>query len=70
MIILQLTLKIMLGKVMPVLGICLGMEMFFEKSEEGKEQGLNVIDGEVNSSTKHNESSTYGLEQFRDRTTK
>ena len=32
---------------MPVLGICLGMEMFFEKSEEGKEQGLNVIGGEV-----------------------
>ena len=32
---------------MPVLGICLGMEMFFEKSEEGKEMGLNVIDGEV-----------------------
>ncbi|MHA7646479.1 imidazole glycerol phosphate synthase subunit HisH [Nitrosopumilus sp. S4] len=31
----------------PVLGICLGMEMFFEKSEEGKEKGLNVIDGEV-----------------------
>ena len=32
---------------MPVFGICLGMEMFFEKSEEGKEQGLNVINGEV-----------------------
>ena len=32
---------------MPVLGICLGMEIFFEKSEEGKEKGLNVIDGEV-----------------------
>jgi len=32
---------------MPVLGICLGMEMFFEKSEEGKEKGLHVIDGEV-----------------------
>ena len=31
----------------PVLGICLGMEMFFEKSEEGKEKGLDVIDGEV-----------------------
>jgi len=31
------------GEIMPVLGICLGMEMFFEKSEEGKEQGLNVI---------------------------
>lgn len=32
---------------MPVLGICLGMEMFFEKSEEGKEKGLNVIEGKV-----------------------
>jgi glutamine amidotransferase len=32
---------------MPVLGICLGLEMFFEKSEEGRERGLNVIDGEV-----------------------
>jgi len=31
----------------PVLGICLGMEMFFEKSEEGKEKGLNIIGGEV-----------------------
>ena len=31
----------------PVLGICLGMEMFFEKSEEGKEKGLDVIEGEV-----------------------
>ena len=31
----------------PVLGICLGMEMFFEKSEEGDEKGLNVIDGKV-----------------------
>ena len=35
------------GESMPVLGICLGMEMFFAKSEEGKEQGLNVINGEV-----------------------
>ena len=32
---------------MPVLGICLGMEMFFAKSEEGKEKGLDVFDGEV-----------------------
>ena len=31
----------------PVLGICLGMEMFFAKSEEGIEEGLMVIDGEV-----------------------
>ena len=35
------------GNNTPVLGICLGMEMFFEKSEEGKERGLGVIDGEV-----------------------
>jgi len=31
----------------PVLGICLGMEMFFEKSEEGHEKGLGVIKGDV-----------------------
>ncbi|EGG41151.1 imidazole glycerol phosphate synthase, glutamine amidotransferase subunit [Candidatus Nitrosarchaeum limnium SFB1] len=31
----------------PVLGICLGMEMFFEKSEEGKEKGLGIIQGDV-----------------------
>ena len=31
----------------PVLGICLGMEMFFEKSEEGKENGLDIMKGEV-----------------------
>ena len=31
----------------PVLGICLGMEMFFEKSEEGEEKGLGIMDGEV-----------------------
>ena len=30
-----------------VLGICLGMEMFFEKSEEGIEKGLSVINGDV-----------------------
>ena len=31
----------------PVLGICLGMEMFFEKSEEGEEKGLCIMDGDV-----------------------
>jgi len=31
----------------PVLGICLGMEIFFEKSEEGNEKGLGVIKGDV-----------------------
>ena len=39
--------KDIIQKEIPVLGICLGMEMFFDKSEEGKEKGLNVIDGEV-----------------------
>ena len=29
----------------PVLGICLGMEMFFEKSQEGKEKGLSLVEG-------------------------
>jgi len=31
----------------PVLGICLGMEMLFEKSEEGNLEGLKIIKGEV-----------------------
>lgn len=35
------------GDHIPVLGICLGMEMFFEKSEEGTQDGLSVMDGDV-----------------------
>ena len=31
----------------PVLGICLGMEMFFENSEEGSLPGLGIIPGRV-----------------------
>jgi imidazole glycerol-phosphate synthase subunit HisH len=31
----------------PVLGICLGMEMLFNKSEEGTLDGLKILDGEV-----------------------
>ncbi len=31
----------------PVLGICLGMEMLFNKSEEGTLEGLKILDGEV-----------------------
>lgn len=31
----------------PVFGICLGMEMFFEKSQEGIEKGLGIINGDV-----------------------
>ena len=32
---------------MPVMGICLGMEMFFNRSEEGKLDGLRILDGDV-----------------------
>ena len=31
----------------PVFGICLGMEMFFDKSQEGNEKGLGIINGDV-----------------------
>ena len=31
----------------PVFGICLGMEMFFEQSQEGNEKGLGIINGDV-----------------------
>jgi glutamine amidotransferase len=30
----------------PVLGICLGMQMFFESSEESDQKGLNWLEGE------------------------
>jgi imidazole glycerol-phosphate synthase subunit HisH len=32
---------------MPLLGICLGMEILFNKSEEGKLEGLKILNGEV-----------------------
>lgn len=32
---------------LPVMGICLGMEMLFDRSEEGKLEGLKILDGEV-----------------------
>lgn len=32
---------------MPMLGICLGMEMLFNRSEEGRLKGLSVLDGDV-----------------------
>ncbi|HEU0046749.1 MAG TPA: imidazole glycerol phosphate synthase subunit HisH [Nitrososphaera sp.] len=31
----------------PVMGICLGMEMLFDRSEEGMLQGLKILDGDV-----------------------
>ena len=32
---------------MPILGICLGMEMLFNYSEEGTRDGLKILDGKV-----------------------
>lgn len=34
-------------KKIPVLGICLGMEMLFNSSEEGELEGLKILDGVV-----------------------
>ena len=31
----------------PVIGICLGMEMLFDRSEEGMLEGLKILDGDV-----------------------
>ena len=31
----------------PIFGICLGMQLLFEKSEEGSEKGLGLIEGSV-----------------------
>ena len=31
----------------PIFGICLGMQLLFNKSEEGMKDGLGLIDGEV-----------------------
>ena len=37
----------MAGESMPVLGICLGMEMFLDSSQEGTLPGMGIIPGEV-----------------------
>ena len=36
-----------IGNCMPLLGICLGMEILFNRSEEGKLEGLKILNGEV-----------------------
>lgn len=34
-------------KNIPILGVCLGMQLLFERSEEGLEEGLGIIEGKV-----------------------
>lgn len=40
-------LKLAIRDKIPVLGICLGLEMLFDKSEEGTLEGLKLLDGNV-----------------------
>jgi imidazole glycerol phosphate synthase, glutamine amidotransferase subunit len=42
----QILLDAMKGE-FPILGICLGLEMLFDRSEEGKMKGLKILSGEV-----------------------
>lgn len=39
------TIRLLAANNTPILGICLGMQLFFEKSEEGKGQGLSFFKG-------------------------
>ncbi|HEY6949882.1 MAG TPA: imidazole glycerol phosphate synthase subunit HisH [Nitrososphaeraceae archaeon] len=41
------SLSMAVANAMPVLGICLGLEMLFDRSEEGILDGLKLLDGEV-----------------------
>jgi glutamine amidotransferase len=41
------TLEKAFSRGMPILGICLGMEMFLEESEEGTLNGLKILKGHV-----------------------
>ena len=46
--------KCELEKKIPILGICLGMQLFFSKSDEGKEKGFNWIKGTAKKFNKDN----------------
>jgi imidazole glycerol-phosphate synthase subunit HisH len=39
--------ELVLGKKIPVIGICVGMQMMGNRSDEGKEEGLKWIDSEI-----------------------
>lgn len=40
-------MKAVTGEHMPILGVCLGMQLMFEKSEEGQGEGLGFFKGSV-----------------------
>ncbi len=44
---LELPIKEVIASGKPFLGICLGLQILFDRSEEGKEKGLGIIPGEV-----------------------
>ncbi|RMF27812.1 MAG: imidazole glycerol phosphate synthase subunit HisH [Cyanobacteria bacterium J083] len=44
---LEIPIKLAIASGKPFLGICLGLQILFEASEEGKEEGLGVIAGKV-----------------------
>lgn len=41
------TIRMYLKSFLPVLGICLGLQLVFEFSEEGNEEGLGIIPGKI-----------------------
>jgi glutamine amidotransferase len=41
------TVKDLIGSGTPIMGICLGMQVLFDSSEEGKEKGFGIIPGKV-----------------------
>ena len=58
--------KLVLEDKMPLLGICVGMQMLAKSSEEGNEKGLSWIDSEVKkfkiNTIKYKPHVLYGLE--------
>ncbi|MCX7651124.1 MAG: imidazole glycerol phosphate synthase subunit HisH [Flavobacteriales bacterium] len=45
--------EIVLAQKKPVLGVCLGLQLLFEGSEEGHEKGLGFLDGKVVALRRH-----------------